>query len=45
MAVQAYILIQNEVSKAVSVAKAGSAISGVTIAERVTDPYDVIMRA
>ena len=45
MAVQAYILIQTEVGKASSVAKAVSAIAGVTIAEGVTGPYDVIMRA
>ena len=45
MSVQAYILIQVEVGKATSVAKAVSAISGVTIAEGVTGPYDVIMRA
>ena len=45
MSVQAYILIQTEVGKASSVAKAVSAISGVTIADGVTGPYDVIMRA
>jgi DNA-binding Lrp family transcriptional regulator len=45
MAVQAYILIQTEVGKASSVAKAVSAIADVTIAEGVTGPYDVIMRA
>ncbi len=45
MSVQAYILIQTEVGKASSVAKAVSAVSGVTIAEGVTGPYDVIMRA
>ncbi len=45
MSVQAYILIQTEVGKASSVAKAVSAITGVTIAEGVTGPYDVIMRA
>jgi len=45
MSVQAYILIQTEVGKAFSVAKAVSAISGVTLAEGVTGPYDVIMRA
>jgi len=36
---------QPEVGKASSVAKAVSAIAGVTIAEGVTGPYDVIMRA
>ena len=45
MSVQAYILIQTEVGKASSVAKAVSAIAGVTIAEGATGPYDVIMRA
>ena len=45
MSVQAYILIQTEVGKASSVAKAVSAIAGVTIAEGVTGPNDVIMRA
>ena len=45
MSVQAYILIQTEVGKASSVARAVSAIAGVTIAEGVTGPYDVIMRA
>ena len=45
MSVQAYILTQTEVGKASSVAKAVSAIAGVTIAEGVTGPYDVIMRA
>ena len=45
MSVQSYILIQTEVGKASSVAKAVSAIAGVTIAEGVTGPYDVIMRA
>ncbi|MBM3699037.1 MAG: Lrp/AsnC family transcriptional regulator [Candidatus Nanopelagicus sp.] len=45
MSVQAYILIQTEVGKASSVAKSVSAIAGVTIAEGVTGPYDVIMRA
>ena len=45
MSVQAYILIQTEVGKASSVAKAVSAIAGVTIAEGVTGPYDVIMLA
>ncbi len=45
MAIQAYILIQTEVGKAGSVAHAVAGISGVTIAEGVTGPYDVIMRA
>ena len=42
--VQAYILIQTEVGKAASVAKAIAGISGVTMAEDVTGPYDVIAR-
>lgn len=42
--VQAYILIQTEVGKAASVAVAIAAISGVTMAEDVTGPYDVIAR-
>jgi DNA-binding Lrp family transcriptional regulator len=45
MSVQAYILIQTEVGKADGVARAVSAIAGVTLAEGVTGPYDVIMRA
>ena len=45
MSIQAYILIQTEVGKASSVAKSVSAIPGVTLAEGVTGPYDVIMRA
>jgi len=45
MSVQVYILIQTEVGKASGVAQAVSAISGVTLAEGVTGPYDVIMRA
>jgi DNA-binding Lrp family transcriptional regulator len=43
--VNAYILIQTEVGKAVEVAREISAISGVTSAEDVTGPYDVIVRA
>lgn len=42
--VQAYILIQTEVGKAASVAEAIAAITGVTMAEDVTGPYDVIAR-
>ncbi len=45
MSVQVYILIQTDVGKASSVAKAISQIAGVTLAEGVTGPYDVIMRA
>ncbi|HKG50714.1 MAG TPA: Lrp/AsnC ligand binding domain-containing protein [Actinomycetales bacterium] len=42
--VQAYILIQTEVGKAASVAAAIADIAGVTLAEDVTGPYDVIAR-
>ena len=43
--VHAYILIQTEVGKAASVAAAIAALDGVTSAEGVTGPYDVIVRA
>jgi DNA-binding Lrp family transcriptional regulator len=43
--VQAYILIQTEVGKAASVATAIADLDGVTQAEDVTGPYDVIVRA
>ena len=43
--IQAYILIQTEVGKAAQVAKEIAAIKGVTSAEDVTGPYDVIVRA
>ena len=43
--VQAYILIQTEVGQAASVAAAIASIPGVTSAEDVTGPYDVIVRA
>ena len=45
MSIQVYILIQTEVGKSSSVTKSVTAIAGVTIAESVTGPYDVIMRA
>ncbi len=45
MAVQAYILIQTEVGKAANVAAQIAGIPGVTLAEDVTGPYDVIVRA
>jgi DNA-binding Lrp family transcriptional regulator len=45
MVVQAYILIQTEVGKAASVAREISGLKGVTLAEDVTGPYDVIVRA
>lgn len=44
MVVQAYVLIQSEVGKAAMVAQAIAGISGVTMAEDVTGPYDVIAR-
>ncbi|MEU5989636.1 Lrp/AsnC ligand binding domain-containing protein [Spirillospora sp. NPDC047418] len=43
--VQAYILIQTEVGKAAEVAGHISGVTGVTLAEDVTGPYDVIVRA
>jgi DNA-binding Lrp family transcriptional regulator len=43
--VQAYILIQTEVGKAAEVAHAIASVKGVTVAEDVTGPYDVIVRA
>jgi DNA-binding Lrp family transcriptional regulator len=45
MSVQAYILVQTEVGKAADVAKAIAAIDGVSVADDVTGPYDVIVRA
>ncbi len=45
MVVQAYILIQTEVGKAADVARQVGEIQGVTLAEDVTGPYDVIVRA
>ena len=45
MVVQAYILVQTEVGKAAQVAREIGKISGVTQAEDVTGPYDVIVRA
>ena len=43
--VDAYILIQTEVGKAAQVAKDVAEIKGVTAADDVTGPYDVIVRA
>jgi DNA-binding Lrp family transcriptional regulator len=43
--VQAYILIQTEVGKAGKVAKEVAAVPGVSAAEDVTGPYDVVVRA
>ena len=45
MVVQAYILIQTEVGKSANVASQIAQIKGVTLAEDVTGPYDVIVRA
>jgi DNA-binding Lrp family transcriptional regulator len=43
--VHAYILIQTEVGKAAAVAGEIAGIPGVSSAEDVTGPYDVIVRA
>jgi DNA-binding Lrp family transcriptional regulator len=43
--VHAYILIQTEVGKAAAVAAEIADIAGVTTAEDVTGPYDVIVHA
>ena len=43
--VQAYILVQTNVGKAAEVALAIREIPGVALAEDVTGPYDVIVRA
>jgi DNA-binding Lrp family transcriptional regulator len=43
MAVTAYLLIQTEVGQAAHVAEAVRAIDGVTSADDVTGPYDVIV--
>jgi DNA-binding Lrp family transcriptional regulator len=43
--VAAYILVQTEVGKAAQVAKDIVRIEGVQVAEDVTGPYDVIVRA
>ena len=45
MVVQAYILIQTDVGKAAEVAREIAQVNGVTLAEDVTGPYDVIVRA
>ena len=45
MTVRAYVLIQTEVGKAADVATAIAAIDGVTAADDVTGPYDVIATA
>jgi DNA-binding Lrp family transcriptional regulator len=43
--VHAYVLIQTDVGKAAQVAEQVGSISGVTVAEGVTGPYDVIAQA
>lgn len=43
--VNAYILVQTNVGKAAEVAVAIRQIEGITLAEDVTGPYDVIVRA
>lgn len=45
MSVQAYILVQTDVGRAADVAAEIRTISGVALAEDVTGPYDVIVRA
>lgn len=45
MSVQAYILVQTGVGRAAEVAERIRDITGVTLAEDVTGPYDVIVRA
>ncbi len=43
--IQAYILIQTEVGKAADVVRTIAGLEGITHAEDVTGPYDVIVRA
>jgi DNA-binding Lrp family transcriptional regulator len=45
MSVSAYILIQTEVGKAATVAEQVRAVEGVSAADDVTGPYDVIAKA
>jgi DNA-binding Lrp family transcriptional regulator len=45
MVVQAYILVQTDVGTAAVAAAAIAQVKGVTLAEDVTGPYDVIVRA
>ncbi len=45
MSVSAYVLIQTEVGRAATVARAVQQVDGVATAEGVTGPYDVIARA
>ena len=44
MPVSAYVLIQTEVGRAATVARAVANLDGVIAAEDVTGPYDVIVR-
>lgn len=44
MTVRAYILIQTDVGRAAEVAAAAAKIEGVTAADDVTGPYDVIVQ-
>ena len=44
MAVTGYVLIQTEVGKAAAVTERVRALQGVTSADDVTGPYDVIVR-
>ena len=43
--VSAYILIQTELGAAAAVAEAAAEVAGVTAADDVTGPYDVIVQA
>ena len=45
MGVSAYILIETEMGKAGDVARAIRLLDGITAAEDVTGPYDIIVRA
>ncbi len=45
MTVQAYILVQTEVGAAVDVTRRICEVAGVRLAEDVTGPYDIIVRA
>jgi DNA-binding Lrp family transcriptional regulator len=44
MSVTAYVLIQTEVGKAISVAEQARKVTGVLSADDVTGPYDVIVK-
>ncbi|MET3960554.1 DNA-binding Lrp family transcriptional regulator [Marmoricola sp. OAE513] len=44
MVAQAYVLIQTDVKRAAEVATRIGEIKGVTLAENITGPYDVIVR-